>query len=134
MRDTTNADLEVSEKKTIAQSAGEPTREGLSFVPDVDIYESAEAITLCADVPGATKDNIGIDVREGVLTLSASVAQTAQSWRPVHREYEVGGFSRRFTLGHEVDVEQIAARLEAGVLAVTLPKAEAHKPRKIEIQ
>jgi len=134
MTDKENKELEVQSKKTLEKSEGEPTREGVMYVPYVNIIEDNESITLKADVPGATKDGIDIDVREGVLTLTATVEPPPQRLRPVYREYEVGGFTRRFTLGERIDQSRINASLDDGVLTLVLPKAEEAKPRKIEIK
>lgn len=126
-------ELEVSEKKTIERAHGEPTREGLMYVPNVDIVEDAEMITLRADLPGVRKEQVDIDVREGVLTLNAPVDPIEQDWQPVYTEYRQGGFARRFTLGEQIDTDKINAKVENGVLTLQLPKAEQHKPRKIKI-
>ena len=133
MTDKEKKDLEVSKKQEIEKSSGEPTREGVAFVPEVDISESEEGLVLYADMPGVTKDNLDIDIREGVLTVTGTVEPERDNLRLVHGEYEIGGFQRRFTLGEKIDQEKIEAKLENGVLQLTLPKAEAHKPRKITI-
>ena len=133
MTDKEKKELEVSKKKEIEKAAGEPTREGVTFVPEVDIAESEEGLTLYADMPGVTKDKLDIDVREGVLTITGTVENERSNLRLVYGEYEIGGFQRRFTLGEKIDQEKIAAKLENGVLKLTLPQAEAHKPRKITI-
>ena len=126
-------DLEVAEKKTIEESEGEPTREGLRFQPHVDIVEDASTITLFADLPGVRKEDIDIDVREGVLTLTGPVAPPEENWQPLAREFQMGGFSRRFTLSERIDTEHIHATPEHGVLRLELPKIEQAQPRKIEI-
>ncbi len=126
-------ELQVAERQAIEKRDGEPTREGLMWVPQVDIVEESEAITLRADLPGVKRENLDIDVREGVLTLSASVEPTPEGWQPVYGEYQIGGYSRRFTLGEQIDQSKIAASMENGVLTLVLPKGEAAKPRKIAI-
>ncbi len=133
MTDIEKRDLEVSKKQEIKKASGEPTREGVTFVPEVDISESEAGLVLYADMPGVTKDNLDIDIREGVLTVTGTVEPERDNLRLVHGEYEIGGFQRRFTLGEKIDQEKIEAKLENGVLQLTLPKAEAHKPRKITI-
>ncbi|MBW2702526.1 MAG: Hsp20/alpha crystallin family protein [Deltaproteobacteria bacterium] len=133
MTDKEKKDLEVSKKQEIEKASGEPTREGVVFVPEVDISESEEGLVLYADMPGVTKENLDIDIREGVLTVTGTVEPERDNLRLVHGEYEIGGFQRRFTMGEKIDQEKIEAKLENGVLQLTLPKAEAHKPRKITI-
>lgn len=127
-------ELAVSEKKAVQSTNGEPTRQGPTFVPHVDILEEPEAITLRADLPGVTRDRVDIDVREDVLTLTATVDSPADNTRLLYREYDIGGFSRRFTLGHRIDRSKISATMSDGVLTLVLPKAEEHKPRKIEVK
>lgn len=134
MTEKEKKELEVAKKQEVEKSGGELTREGVWFVPNVDIIEDQDAITLCADLPGAKKETVDIDVREGVLNLIAGVAPEEKNHQPVYREYEIGGYNRRFTLGERIDPDKIDAKMQNGVLTLTLPKAEAHKPRKVEIK
>jgi len=126
-------ELEVTEKKAIEPTIGEPTREGVMYTPQVDIVEDPSSITVFADLPGVKRDNLVIDVREGVLSLTATVDPLPDHWQPTYREYQEGGYDRRFSLGDRIDTDKINAKLENGVLALVLPKAEAQKPRKITI-
>jgi HSP20 family protein len=134
MTEKEKKELEARGKKPIEKAEGEPTREGTFYVPDVDILDGSDGITLLADLPGVKKENIDIDVRDGVLTLTATVDPVPERFNPVYREYDIGGFTRRFTLGERVDQGKINAKLDNGVLTLTLPKAEEAKPRKIEIK
>jgi HSP20 family protein len=128
-----NKQLQPHTKREIEKSNGEPTRAGAFYVPHVDISEDENAITLRADLPGAKRDRVSIDVDGGVLTLTAEVEPPPSNWQLLYREYEVGGFTRRFTLGERIDQGKIAATFQDGVLTLVLPKAEAHKPRKIAV-
>jgi HSP20 family protein len=133
MTDKEKKEIAVREKEQIAPAAGEPIREGVYYTPAVDIYETDEAITVVADLPGVRKEDLEIDLKEGVLTVTGHVTPPEGRLRPVYREYGVGGYTRRFTLGDKVDQQGIAARLVAGVLELELPKAERLKPRKIAV-
>jgi len=124
-------DLAVREKKELRSEEG--TKEGPYFEPDVDIHEDDQALTLVADVPGASEKDIHIDLRESVLTVSAEVAPVEKRWRLLYGEYGVGHFSRKFRIGQSVDQDGISAKLRDGVLTLTLPKARSAKPRKIEV-
>ncbi len=126
-------ELEVNQKKEVDTRAGEPTRAGVWYVPEVDITESDDAITLYADLPGVRPENLDIDVRDDVLTLTAEVEPISENRKLIWREYDIGGFQRRFTLGERVDQAKINATMKDGVLTLTLPKAEEHKPRKIQV-
>lgn len=134
MTDKEKKELQVTEKQAITQQEGEPTREGLMWIPQVDILEERDTITLRADLPGVKKENVEIDVRDDVLTLNAAVERTPERWQSLYREYQTGGYSRRFTLGEHIDQTKISATMTDGVLTLVLPKAEAAKPRKVEIR
>jgi HSP20 family protein len=129
-----NKEIAVRDKEQLSKSEGEPTRAGTYFQPAVDIFESKDAFIVYADLPGAKQDNLDIDVRDGVLSLTAAVDEPAQNLRPLYREYGVGGYMRRFTLSNKIDSARIEAALKDGVLTLTLPKADAARARKIEVQ
>jgi HSP20 family molecular chaperone IbpA len=122
-------------QKREAQDLAEQTREGRVFTPNVDIFETPEVITVLADMPGVTPDNLTIDLREGVLSLTGRVeAPESDKESDVLREYDVGTFFRQFALPEAVDQQKIDARLTDGVLHLDLPKAEAARPRRITVK
>ena len=126
-------DLETTEKKTLEKN-DETTWQGDTYQPSVDIYESASALMIQADVPGVGKENVELDLDDDVLTISARVDYGEyEGLSPLFSEYNVGNFFRRFSLGEIIDREKIAASMDKGVLTVTLPKKEAVLPRKIEL-
>jgi HSP20 family molecular chaperone IbpA len=126
-------DLKVKEKQEL-QTSAEQTKPGLVFTPDVDIFESETEITLLADMPGATSDSITIDLNEGFLTLTGDVKPWENAnEKDVIVEFEIGKYYRQFTLSELIDQEKIEAKLENGVLRLTLPKAEKAKPRQITV-
>jgi HSP20 family protein len=125
-------EIQVREKRAAMQEEG--TRPGPVFEPPVDIYETDREITVIADVPGVAPGDVEMDLRESVLTLSARPRALESRWRPLYREYRSGGYLRQFRLGQQIDQAGITARLENGVLTVTLPKAEHALPRRIEVK
>jgi len=130
----TDKEMKVQEKAE-AEQAGEPTKPARQFVPAVDIYETGEAVTLLADMPGVSKEGVDIKLEEGVLTLKGSAAELkAKGGRELLREYEVGNFVRRFTISETIDQEGINASIANGVLKVVLPKIKPPQPRKIEVR
>jgi len=133
MTDKEKKELSLRDKEPIAKRDGEPTRAGLAYSPAVDILRTDDALTLVADLPGVKKADLEIGIEDGVLTISAPVADVEERHKPLYREYGVGGYLRRFSLSDKIDQARISAELENGVLTVTLPKAERLKPRKIEV-
>lgn len=115
-------------------AGAESTRPGHVFTPAVDIFETEAAITVLADMPGVRADGLDIDVRENVLTIEGRVMhEPRRDERVVLREYETGSFRREFRITNLIDQEKIDATLSNGVLRLTLPKAAAARPRRIEV-
>ena len=110
-----------------------------SFRPDVDIIETADAIVLYADMPGAEPENLSVNFERGLLSVSAKInARTDspgnQACNHLLREYGVGNYERSFKVNENIDSTRIEAEYTDGVLVLRLPKAEAAKPRKIQIK
>lgn len=103
-------------------------------MPPIDIFETAEGLTLVADVPGVSGEGVDVQVQDSKLTLygraAASVPEDAVA---VHREFPEADFLRSFILSDDVDHDRIEASLNAGVLTVTLPRTPRSKPRKIDV-
>jgi HSP20 family protein len=102
----------------------------------VDIFESDDAITVLADMPGVRVDGLNIDLHEDVLTIDGRVANDLEGKdeRVLMREYATGGYRREFRLTNLIDRDRIDASLRDGVLRLILPKAEAARPRRIEVR
>ena len=133
MTEKEKKELELKEKKEIKIENGEPLSEGLYFSPDVDISETDEAVVLYMDLPGVTTKDVNIDFKEGILSMSAKVDSLPTHFRSIYSEYQIGGYHRRFNIGSSLDPSKIEAKMNNGMLTLTVPKAEEHKPRKIEI-
>ncbi|MCP4602974.1 MAG: Hsp20/alpha crystallin family protein [Proteobacteria bacterium] len=133
MSDCKNKEIAIREKQQIKKEEGEPTRAGVYYSPRVDIYETDEAITLLADLPGVDKNVLDIDVEDQRLTITGLVKKTEDRFNPVYEEYGIGGYTRNFQLGDTIDQTKINASLKDGVLTLVLPKADRLRPRKIEI-
>ena len=134
MADTQSKELKVREKQEVASPA-EQTSPGLVFTPAVDIFETDKEITLLADMPGVKSDDMTIDLRDNTLTLSADIAPVDNSKETIIlAEYEFGKYYRQFTLGEVINQERIDAKLNDGVLRLTLPKIEKATPKKITVK
>ncbi len=106
------------------------------WLPPVDIRETDEALTLHAEIPGLTKDDVNITLENNVLTISGERKfekdAKKDNYHRIERAY--GAFSRSFSLPANVRTDQVRASFQDGVLTVSLPKAEEAKPRRIEIK
>ena len=107
-----------------------------TFSPLVDIYETENEVVLVAEVPGAARDDISVQVDKGVLTLEAKSEFDVpdESYARTYVGFEPGQFFRAFALSDEIDRDKIAASVDNGVVTVHLPRAEAAKSRKIDIK
>ncbi len=127
---------EKKQIKTIVQPAENEPLEN-AFCPLVDIYEQADGTTIMlAEMPGALPDSVDIQVDKGVLTIAAKCGRQefSESYARVFTSFETGEYFRAFALSDEVDRDKIVAKLEDGLLKLTLPKAAAVQKRKIEIK
>ena len=131
--DNAKKEISLREKEEIKKDEGEPTQAGVYYSPAVDIFETEEAITLLADLPGVDKEQLDINVEDRQLTVTGLVKEPEDRLQPVYTEYGIGGYTRSFKLGDTVDQSKISASLKDGVLTLVLPKADRLKPRKIEI-
>lgn len=109
---------------------------GTLMPPPVDIVEDNDRMVLLADLPGFSSDDLDLSVENRTLTLSGErkAPEFSPSGRVFRSERPFGRFTRTFSLPATVDVAKIQAEFSAGVLKVTLPKAEDSRPRKIQVQ
>ncbi|MCG6910258.1 MAG: Hsp20/alpha crystallin family protein [Deltaproteobacteria bacterium] len=113
----------------------EQTRAGAVFTPEVDIFETDREITLLADIPGVRPEDLNIDLRDDVLTIAGETAAYRTPGEvDIITEYESGKFYRQFTLSEMIDQAKIDAKLNNGVLRLTLPKVEKATPRRIKVK
>jgi HSP20 family protein len=129
----TPQEMTAKEKQEMA-SGQEKTRPGRYYTPDVDIREFPDHLSLWADMPGVSEKDVQVTLEDDVLTIVGNVNTTMyEGLSPQYTEYNVGNYFRQFALHEMVDAAGIKATMRNGVLELTLPKVEAAKPRKIEI-
>ncbi len=130
----TEATREISVKQNDVP-ATEEREQVRTIVPPVDIYENNEGIILLADMPGVPKENLDVQVDKDVLTIKGKIAKIVpDNWKPIYSEFGAAEYERAFTLGADVDISKIDAKISKGVLRLFLPKAEEVKPKKIKIE
>jgi len=104
--------------------------------PALDLYDDKDNFLVKAELPGMKKEDIEIQLHDGVLTLSGERKQEKKfEGSDIHRSDRfVGKFQRTLTLPSQVDVDKVKASYQDGILTVTLPKSEAAKPKQIQIK
>ncbi len=113
---------------TTAVDAGQALR-----AMPIDLYRDGDHWVLMCDLPGIDPGSIDVDVDGRVLTIRAQRAAGPEGVEWLAAERVSGTFARQLTLGNGVDLENIAASYTNGVLTLTLPVAEAAKPRRIPV-
>ena len=127
-------ELQVQQKREVdkGQEGTKPTR---AFLPNADIFETEETLTIVLEMPGIDRDHIEIGVEDGVLTVEGGIDfGKYEGLQPVYSEYHVGPYRRGFRISNRVDQDKISAEMRDGVIKLVLPKAEEAKPRKIEVK
>lgn len=105
------------------------------WVPAMDLVEADDHFLLKADLPGLGEDDVSIEIRDNALTISgerrSEYEKRERGWYRVERA--TGRFSRSLSLPEGVDPDAVRASFDRGVLEVWIPKPEARKPRRIQI-
>jgi HSP20 family protein len=105
------------------------------WVPAMDLAETESHLVLRADLPGMGEDDVSIEIKDNVLTISGERRdeheEKAEGYHRVERAY--GTFSRSLTLPEGIDPDNVEAAFDAGVLEVRIPKPEERKPHRVEI-
>lgn len=126
--------IAVQEKKE-AGGKGEKTTPARFYVPNADIYETADGLTVVMEVPGVEKQNLDISLENDVLRIEGRIDFSRyEGYEPLYSEYNVGHYARAFTISSKVDTDRISAELEDGVLTLRLGRSKEAAPRKIAIQ
>ena len=116
--------------------SGEGSIATAEWTPAVDIKEESDKFVLLADIPGVKPEDIDISMENGVLTIKGekkTEAKTEQEgFKRVERTH--GSFYRRFSLPDSANAEAISAKSKLGVLEIVIPKREAVKPKKINVE
>jgi len=112
-------------------------RNGMEWIPPMDVEEQDDAITLALELPGVNANDVQVSVENGVLTISGEkkvsreTGNESSGARFIERRF--GRFERVLSLPQSVDAEKITASYDNGVLTLKLPKSAESRRRKIEI-
>ena len=101
--------------------------------PAASVVEDGEAYLLNLEMPGVNKEGLEISVENNELTITGRRLFPQIEGTLIHRESRPENFRRAFELDPSIDTSKVSARIDQGVLTLTLPKAEQVKPRKITV-
>jgi HSP20 family protein len=112
------------------------SRQASAFVPAFEVKETVESFVLKADLPGVDEKDLDIAIHNSVLTVSGSRASEERKDNESYALYErqFGSFTRSFALPDTADGERVEAKLDNGVLTLTIAKRSEAKPRKIALK
>jgi HSP20 family protein len=114
-------------------SNGDRQATGQFIAPAATVLENADGYTLEVEMPGVSKENVEMWVENNELTVLGRRSLPSVEGTRLHRESRPENFRRSFELDPSIDAGKISAKIEQGVLTLTLPKAEQVKPRKIAV-
>jgi HSP20 family protein len=103
------------------------------ITPRVNVFEREDAVVIEAEVPGVARDNAEVELRDGTLHLKAHPSTNGKDGRYRLRERIPAGYYRAFSIGDAFDPDRVEARLQDGVLTVTLAKSERLRPRQVAV-
>lgn len=105
------------------------------WIPAMDLVETEDHLVLRGDLPGMTEDDVDIEIKDGVLTVSGERKtdheEKGEGYHRVERSF--GSFSRSLSLPQGVDPGKVEAKFDNGVLEVRIPKPAEAKPTRVEI-
>jgi HSP20 family protein len=120
--------------KEQAMAPNENNRPAAFVTPLVDIETTDDGYVIRAEMPGVEKGGLEITVDNGEMTILGRRKPTEFTAELIHREIQPHDFRRVYELDPSIDMTKVGAKIDDGILTVTLPKAETVKPRKISVQ
>jgi HSP20 family protein len=123
------------EKRAKAVATPETLDGAVGYTPRVDIVENSEGFVFHIDLPGVKAEDVDVRFENGVLIIKGKVTRREPEHQNlVWREYGVGNFYRSFNIDAPIQADAIKAELHHGELKLTVPKIQAARTRKIEVQ
>ncbi len=104
------------------------------WIPPIDVHETADEYVITAELPGLGRDDVHIQVQDGRVQISGQRRERQVPCEQYHRvERGHGRFSRAFALPDAIDVSQVVAELQDGILTITMPKLTARGGRHVSV-
>ncbi len=114
-------------------SAPAENRQSEFVAPEVNIFETKDGYVVEAEMPGVNKSGLEITVEGNELTIIGHRNSAQASGQALLRESKLADYRRTFELDPAIDTAKVSARINQGIVTVTLPKSEKVKPRKIAV-
>ena len=125
----------IQQQEEVTARKMETTRNAPVRLPATDIYDTENEVVVLADMPGVSEKGLEITLENSVLTLVGRSELAGSAGREaLHSEFGPAEYRRTFTLTEDIDREKIAARIKAGQVRITLPKAARAQPRRIAVE
>jgi HSP20 family protein len=130
-KEVTSQPASAGDGKQSLMNAGPAT----TLRPLVDIFETADGITLRADMPGVSKDGLNLRVDGANLLVEGTIGiMPDKQMSPLYADIRSTQYRRSFVLGNELETGNIEANLKDGILTVRIPKRPELRPRRIEVR
>jgi HSP20 family protein len=129
-----NAVVKRDDKRTEVALPERTRSSTVTYTPRCDILETADELTIYADLPGVQPGDVDVRFENGELAIYSKCAPRHEEVSYLACEYGIGDYYRAFAINEAIDADKIAAELKHGVLTVHLPKSEAVKPKKIAVK
>jgi len=128
-----NTLTKTDQQRTAAGNGGGTTQRMTFVTPVANILETTDGYTLEAEMPGVSKDGIEVTVENGELILVGRRTDKDMPGEPLYRESRPLDYRRVFDLDPSINTGKITAKMDQGILTLTLPKTEEVKPRRIQV-
>ena len=136
-------EMDLSPERILSKFFSEPLLSGFEFPAlseegtlPVDISEDDQNVVVRASLPGFKKENVNIEVHDGVVSINAHQEEEKEEKgeRFYRRERSYGSVSRRIALPSPVQEEQAHAELKDGILMIRIPRSQEVSPRRVQIK
>ena len=119
----------------VVEQVGVTPYQGSAY-PRVNVYEYDDKVGIVAEIPGLDKNQIKVEVEDGVLTISGDKHSAFEDdgAKVIRRELKQSSFKRSFELGDQLDGENVSAKFKDGILSVSIPKIEPEVPKKHSVK
>ena len=129
-----NDKTEVAGRESAAAERAE-REPAFVIVPEADVFEDANGITLQLDMPGVAKDRLNLQVNNSALVVEGNAQiQMPEGIAALHADVRSTHYRRSFVLSEELESDKIDASLRDGVLTVRIPKRAELRPRRVEVR